>query len=170
MSFFRRGLSPRPLNPSADTALPLYVQEPGARVTKSGETLVVETEAGKTEVAIGDIGFTDDACHRCSAARRNSNHLGFVWWLGCSVTLSRPVIATSQFGLRNTMPHSTKGAASFLPAAWWQQRFVTAACSFVHSRDDHVLVLDLGQADKVDLHVESLGKTFKAATRTAIVI
>lgn len=55
MSFFRRGLPPRPLNPSADTALPLYVQEPGARVTKSGETLVVETEAGKTEVAIVDI-------------------------------------------------------------------------------------------------------------------
>jgi CRISPR-associated endonuclease Cas1/CRISPR-associated protein Cas4 len=55
VSFFRRGLSPRPLNPAADTALPLYVQEPGARVTKSGETLIVETEAGKTEVAIGDI-------------------------------------------------------------------------------------------------------------------
>jgi CRISPR-associated exonuclease Cas4/CRISPR-associated protein Cas1 len=53
--FFRRGLAPRPLNPSAGTALPLYVQEPGARITKSGETLVVETETGKTEVAIGDV-------------------------------------------------------------------------------------------------------------------
>jgi len=40
VTFFRRGLAPRPLNPSADTALPLYVQEPGARVTKSGEVLV----------------------------------------------------------------------------------------------------------------------------------
>jgi len=55
VAFFRRGLAPRPLNPSADTSLPLYVQEPGARVTKSGETLVVETEAGKTEIAIGDV-------------------------------------------------------------------------------------------------------------------
>jgi CRISPR-associated endonuclease Cas1/CRISPR-associated protein Cas4 len=55
VTFFRRGLAPRPLNPSADTALPLYVQEPGARVTKSGEVLVVETEAGKTEVPLGDI-------------------------------------------------------------------------------------------------------------------
>jgi CRISPR-associated endonuclease Cas1/CRISPR-associated protein Cas4 len=55
VAFFRRGLAPRPLNPSADTALPLYVQEPGARVGKSGETLVIEAEAGKTEVAIGDI-------------------------------------------------------------------------------------------------------------------
>jgi CRISPR-associated endonuclease Cas1/CRISPR-associated protein Cas4 len=55
VTFFRRGLAPRPLNPSADTALPLYVQEPGARVTKSGEVLVIEAEAGKTEVPLGDI-------------------------------------------------------------------------------------------------------------------
>ena len=55
VTFFRRGLAPRPLNPAADTALPLYVQEPGARVTKSGEVLVVESEAKKTEVAIGDV-------------------------------------------------------------------------------------------------------------------
>src|SRR6266540_1347801 len=55
VAFFRKGLAPRPLNPSADTALPLYVQEPGARVTKSGEVLVIEAEAGKTEVALGDV-------------------------------------------------------------------------------------------------------------------
>jgi CRISPR-associated endonuclease Cas1/CRISPR-associated protein Cas4 len=55
VTFFRRGLAPRPLNPSADTALPLYVQEAGARVTKTGEVLVVEAEAGKTEVALGDV-------------------------------------------------------------------------------------------------------------------
>jgi CRISPR-associated endonuclease Cas1/CRISPR-associated protein Cas4 len=55
VAFFRRGLSPRPLNPSADTALPLYVQEPGARVTKSGEVLVVEADDKKTEVPIGDV-------------------------------------------------------------------------------------------------------------------
>ncbi|HLH89407.1 MAG TPA: CRISPR-associated endonuclease Cas1 [Xanthobacteraceae bacterium] len=55
VTFFRRGLAPRPLNPAADTALPLYVQEPGARVGKSGEVLVVETEAGKTQVPLGDV-------------------------------------------------------------------------------------------------------------------
>jgi len=55
VTFFRRGLAPRPLNPSADTALPLYVQEPGARVSKSGEVLVIETEEQKTEVPIGDV-------------------------------------------------------------------------------------------------------------------
>src|SRR5712671_1088193 len=55
VTFFRRGLAPRPLNPSADTALPLYVQEPGARVTKSGEVLVIESEEKKTEVSIRDV-------------------------------------------------------------------------------------------------------------------
>jgi CRISPR-associated protein Cas2 len=40
----------------------------------------------------------------------------------------------------------------------------------IHGKDDHVLILDLGLADKVDPRVESLGKTFEAVTRTAIVI
>ena len=40
----------------------------------------------------------------------------------------------------------------------------------IHGKEDHVLILDLGPADKVDPRVESLGKTFEAVTRTAIVI
>src|SRR5581483_1106584 len=55
VAFFRRGLNPRPLNPAADTALPLYVQEPGARVRKDGEVLVVETEEAKTEIPLGEV-------------------------------------------------------------------------------------------------------------------
>jgi CRISPR-associated exonuclease Cas4/CRISPR-associated protein Cas1 len=55
VAFFRRGLAPRPLNPSADTALPLYVQQPGARVSKSGEVLVVEVDGAKTEVPLADV-------------------------------------------------------------------------------------------------------------------
>ena len=55
VNFFRRGLTPRPLNPAADTALPLYVQEPGARVTKSGEVLVIETDESKAEVPLGEV-------------------------------------------------------------------------------------------------------------------
>ena len=55
VTFFRRGLAPRPLNPSGDTALPLYVQEPGARVGKSGEVLLIEAAGAKTEVALGDV-------------------------------------------------------------------------------------------------------------------
>jgi CRISPR-associated exonuclease Cas4/CRISPR-associated protein Cas1 len=55
VAFFRRGLAPRPLNPAADTALPLYVQQPGARVSKSGETLVVDVDGAKTEVPLADV-------------------------------------------------------------------------------------------------------------------
>ena len=42
--------------------------------------------------------------------------------------------------------------------------------ALIHARDDHVLILDLGPADKVDPHVESLGKTFDAVKRAAVVI
>lgn len=52
VNFFRRGDPPRPLNPSADPALPLHVQSPGAKVRKSGETLIVETDAGKVETPL----------------------------------------------------------------------------------------------------------------------
>jgi CRISPR-associated protein Cas2 len=40
----------------------------------------------------------------------------------------------------------------------------------IHARDDHVLIMDLGPADKVDPRVESLGKSFEAVTRRAVVI
>ena len=40
----------------------------------------------------------------------------------------------------------------------------------IHGRDDHVLILDLGPADKVDPRVESLGKSFTPVTRAAVVI
>jgi CRISPR-associated protein Cas2 len=40
----------------------------------------------------------------------------------------------------------------------------------IQGRDDHVLILDLGPADKVDPRVESLGRSFAPVTRTAIVI
>ena len=40
----------------------------------------------------------------------------------------------------------------------------------IPAREDHVLILDLGPADKVDPRVESLGKTFEPVTRAAVVI
>jgi CRISPR-associated protein Cas2 len=40
----------------------------------------------------------------------------------------------------------------------------------IHAREDHVLILDLGAADSVDPHVESLGKKFESMKRTAVVI
>ncbi len=47
---------PRPLNPAADPAMPLYVATPGARVGKTGETLTITTpEEAKTEVPIATV-------------------------------------------------------------------------------------------------------------------
>lgn len=40
----------------------------------------------------------------------------------------------------------------------------------IHGQEDHVLILDLGHADKVDLRVESLGKAFEVVKRAAVVI
>lgn len=40
----------------------------------------------------------------------------------------------------------------------------------IHHRDDHVLILDLGPAEKVDPRVESLGKRYESVKRTAVVI
>ena len=40
----------------------------------------------------------------------------------------------------------------------------------IHHRDDHVLILDLGPADKVELRVESLGKTFQKLERKPHII
>lgn len=42
--------------------------------------------------------------------------------------------------------------------------------AIIHGRDDHVLILDLGPADKVDPRVESLGKSFTPVNRSAVVV
>ena len=54
-NLFKRGNPPRPLNPSADPALPLYVQTPRALLRKSGEQLVVEVEEEKIKVPMIDV-------------------------------------------------------------------------------------------------------------------
>jgi len=58
-NLFRKGYPPRPLNPSDDPALPLYVQTPGARLRKSGECLVVETKEETVEVPMIDVSQVD---------------------------------------------------------------------------------------------------------------
>lgn len=40
----------------------------------------------------------------------------------------------------------------------------------IRADSDHVLILDLGPADKIDPRVESLGKSFQPVKRTAVVI
>lgn len=40
----------------------------------------------------------------------------------------------------------------------------------INAREDHVLIFDLGPADKVAVTTESLGKSFTAITREAMII
>lgn len=39
----------------------------------------------------------------------------------------------------------------------------------IHHKEDHVLILDLGPVDSVKPHVTSLGKTFEAVKREALI-
>ncbi len=40
----------------------------------------------------------------------------------------------------------------------------------IHHHDDHVLILDLGPAEKAELRVESLGKTFRKLERKPFIV
>ena len=40
----------------------------------------------------------------------------------------------------------------------------------IHHRDDHILIVDVGPAEKVDPKVESLGKSFESVKRQAIIV
>lgn len=42
--------------------------------------------------------------------------------------------------------------------------------TLIHSTEDHVLILDLGPADRVALRVESLGRSYESPTRQAIIL
>lgn len=54
-NLFNRGYPPRPLNPSDDPALPLYVQTPRTRLRKKGERLIVESQDKTVEVPMIDV-------------------------------------------------------------------------------------------------------------------
>ncbi len=77
-NLFRTGTPPRPLNPSDDPALPLYVQEPGARLRKSGARLIVQTKEEMVEVPLisvsqvvlfGPVSVTTPALHTLMRAK-----------------------------------------------------------------------------------------------------
>lgn len=51
-----------------------------------------------------------------------------------------------------------------------RQELAAALDGAVHRQEDHVLIIDVGPADKVDLRVESLGKTFQSVERKAIIV
>jgi len=47
---------------------------------------------------------------------------------------------------------------------------MSALDSAIHHGDDHVLIVDLGPADKVSPRIESLGKHFDAIAREPIIV
>ena len=47
---------------------------------------------------------------------------------------------------------------------------VVALDTLIHHGDDHVLIVDLGPADKVSPRVESLGKRFDAVAREPVIV
>ncbi len=47
---------------------------------------------------------------------------------------------------------------------------VAALDTLIHHGDDHVLIVDLGPANKVSPRVESLGKRFDAVAREPIIV
>ena len=54
-NLFSKKYTPRPLNPSDNPALPLYINTFGARLRKSGERLIIETEEDSMEVPMIDV-------------------------------------------------------------------------------------------------------------------
>ena len=55
VAWFRTGAMPRTPPPPASAALPLYVQKPGARVGREGETLVISADEDKVTVPLGEV-------------------------------------------------------------------------------------------------------------------
>lgn len=51
-----------------------------------------------------------------------------------------------------------------------RQEMAAALEEAIHHRDDHVLIIDVGPADKVDPRVESLGKAFETVKRQAMIV
>lgn len=42
--------------------------------------------------------------------------------------------------------------------------------SLIDHEDDHVLIVDVGDADRIALQIESLGRSFEAVVRKAIIV
>ncbi len=113
--FATPGLVPRPLNPAAEAALPVYVQKPGARVRKDGEQLVIETDGEKTRVPLiavsdlvlfGPVSITTPTLH--ALMRRD---IPVTWASTGGWTLGHTVST----GHRNVLVRTAQFAASFDP-------------------------------------------------------
>lgn len=136
VNLLTKGRVPRPLNPADDPALPLHVQTPGARVRKSGGTLIVETDEGKTEIPLiqvsdlvlhGPVSLTTPALGALLSADIPVSWLtGGGWFQG----LARPLsvasfdIRLNQFRAAEDPRRSRKLAAGLVAAKIRNQRTI----------------------------------------------
>lgn len=117
-SFLREssGAEPRPIFPSVEEALPLYVQSAGAHVRKQGEQFIVELEKEKVaEVRIADVSqivlfghsaLTTPALHECLRREIPVTYLSYGgWFLG----------HTAGTGHKNVETRTAQYRASFDP-------------------------------------------------------
>jgi CRISPR-associated exonuclease Cas4/CRISPR-associated protein Cas1 len=118
VNLFRTGAAPRTPPPPADAALPLYVQAPGGRVGRSGDTFVITVEGeAERRVPIGDVselilagpvGVTTPALHE--AARRDIP----IAWMSSGFWF---VASTGGRGPRSAAARRAQYAAAADPAA-----------------------------------------------------
>jgi CRISPR-associated exonuclease Cas4/CRISPR-associated protein Cas1 len=132
--FFDRTVVPRLLAPDADAALPLHVQTPGARIRRSGEMLVVETDEAATEVPLtdvselilwGPVSLTTPALHELLARGLPvSWHSSGGWFLGQAAGIgTRSVdVRLAQFRLAADPAAARRVAAGLVAAKVRNQR------------------------------------------------
>lgn len=114
VNWFRRGAIPRTPPPAASPALPLYVQQPGARITKKDFTLVVqlEGEADRTVpfdevselVLAGPVSLTTPAIHELLRRETPVAWMSSGFWFLGSTGGSGPrsaAIRQAQYALAN---------------------------------------------------------------------
>ena len=51
-----------------------------------------------------------------------------------------------------------------------RSEMIAGLACLMNTAEDHVLIMDLGPADKVDVKVESLGKPYEAPKRRATIV
>lgn len=135
LNWFRKGAIPRTPPPAATPALPLYVQQPGARITKKDFTLVVQLE-GEADRAVpfdeiselvlaGPVGLTTPAIHELLRRETPVAWMSSGFWFLGSTGGSGPrsaAIRQAQYALANDTPARLAFARKLVAAKIRNQR------------------------------------------------
>ena len=133
-NLFNRGYPPRPLNPSDDPALPLYIQTPRARLRKKGERLIVESEGKTVEVPMidvsqvalfGPVSVTTPALHALMRAEIPVSWFSTGgWFLGHTIGTGSGNVAVREAQYKTAF---SKRRSLAFPGSWSPRRSVTRA-------------------------------------------